>query len=109
MAIDSQHMIVVHGHKMIIVVEADGLCTWGMAMTTGNIVSNDIELRVLNQIVTTNTHKIVAHAVESEVVGISRCSTGPSTAFRSALPFPRFARAARRDDNEILMWHHNVE
>lgn len=88
--INRQHVVVVHRDEMVIVVEADGLCTRGVAVPTGDVVGNDVKLRVLDHVVATDAHEVVSNAVEGQVVGISSSSTCSSATLGGALPFGRF-------------------
>lgn len=83
-------MVVVHCDEMIIVVEADGLCTRGVAVPAGDVVGNDVELWVLDHVVATDAHEVVSHAVEGQVMGISSGSTCTGATLSGALPFGRF-------------------
>lgn len=88
--IDGQHMVVVHCDEMVIVVEADGFCTRGVAMPAGDVVGNDVELRILDHVVATDAHEVVSHAIKGQVVGISSGSTCTGTTLSGTLPFGRF-------------------
>lgn len=88
--VNRQHMVVVHRDEVVIVVEADGFCTRGVAMTTGYVVGNDVKLRVLDHVVATDAHEVVSHAIKGQVVGISSSSTCSSATLGGALPFGRF-------------------
>lgn len=88
--VNRQHMVVVHRDEMVIVVEADGFCTRGVAVATGDVIGNDVKLRVLDHVVATDAHEVVSHAVEGQVVGISSSSTCSSATLGGALPFGRF-------------------
>lgn len=88
--VNRQHMVVVHRDEVVIIVEADGFCTRGMAVSTGDVVGNDVKLWVLDHVVATDAHEVVSHAVEGQVVGISSSSTCSSATLSGALPFGRF-------------------
>lgn len=88
--VNRQHMVVVHRDEVVIVVEADGFCTRGVAVSTGDVVGNDVKLRVLDHVVATDAHEVVSHTVEGQVVGISSSSTCSSATLSGALPFGRF-------------------
>lgn len=88
--VNCQHMVVVHRDEVVIIVEADGFCTRGMAVSTGDVVGNDVKLWVLDHVVATDAHEVVSHAVEGQVVGISSSSTCSSATLSGALPFGRF-------------------
>lgn len=88
--VNRQHMVVVHRDEVVIVVEADGFCTRGVAVSTGDVVGNDVKLGVLDHVVATDAHEVVSHTVEGQVVGISSSSTCSSATLSGALPFGRF-------------------
>lgn len=88
--VNRQHMVVVHRDEVVIVVEADGFCTRGVAVSTGDVVGNDVKLGVLDHVVATDAHEVVSHTVEGQVVGISSSSTCSSATLSGALPFCRF-------------------
>lgn len=88
--VNRQHMVVVHRDEVVIVVEADGFCTRGVAVTTCDVIGNDVKLGVLDHVVATDAHEVVSHAVEGQVVGISSSSTCSSATLGGALPFGRF-------------------
>lgn len=88
--VNRQHMVVVHRDEVVIVVEADGFCTRGVAVTTGDVVGNDVKLGVLDHVVATDAHEVVSHPIKGQVVGISSSSTCSGATLGGALPFGRF-------------------
>ena len=85
-------MVVVHGDEMVVVIEADGLGTGGMAMAAGDVIGDDVKLWILDHVVAADPHEVVAHPIKGQIVGVTCCGAGARTTLGGTLPFCRFTR-----------------